>query len=130
MQKIATFFMFSGEHFWEAYEAISYYVSLFDNSSIDDIEFLDPDKKIIKTSYFTLLGQSYMAFDSEIDHKFNFTPSISSFVTFDNESELEKVYKSLSENGLEMMPLGDYGFSKKFGWVQDRFGISWQLCLR
>lgn len=122
--------MFSGERFWKAYEAINYYVSLFDNSSIDNIEFIDPDKKIVKTAYFILLGQQYMAFDSEINHQFNFTPSISSFVTFDNESELEKVYNSLGENGLVMMPLGDYGFSKKFGWVQDRFGISWQLCLR
>lgn len=125
MQKIATFFMFSWEYFGHAYEAINYYVSLFDNSRINEIEFFDEDKKIVKTAHFIILGQQYMAFDSEVDHKFNFTPSISSFVTFDNESELEKVYKSLSENGLEMMPLGDYGFSKKFGWVQDRFGISW-----
>ncbi len=67
-----------------------------------------------------------MAIDS-FGHDFTFTPSISLFVKCDSEEELETLYEKLSEGGEVAMPLDDYGFSTKFGWVQDRFGVSWQL---
>ena len=62
-------------------------------------------------------------------HDFTFTPSISMFVDCDNNIELEDVFNQLSSGGKVLMPLDNYGFSKKFGWVNDRFGVSWQLNL-
>jgi uncharacterized glyoxalase superfamily protein PhnB len=48
-------------------------------------------------------------------------------VDFDSVEDLERAFEALSAGGKVMMPLGDYGFSKRFGWVSDRFGVSWQL---
>ncbi|MDD2286157.1 MAG: VOC family protein [Paludibacter sp.] len=52
------------------------------------------------------------------------------YVECENENELERLFSKLSENGMVMMPLDNYGFSQKFAWVADRFGISWQLNLQ
>jgi predicted 3-demethylubiquinone-9 3-methyltransferase (glyoxalase superfamily) len=64
-----------------------------------------------------------------VKHQFSFTPSFSIFVTCDTEEELDNLYEKLLIDGQALMPLGDYGFSKKFGWLNDRFGVSWQLNL-
>ena len=58
-----------------------------------------------------------------------FTPALSLFVDFDSEAALDSAYKQLAEGGRELMPLDDYGFSRRFGWLDDRFGVSWQLNL-
>jgi len=68
-----------------------------------------------------------MCIDSPSVHEFTFTPSISLFVDCESVEEIEKLYSALSKDGKEFMPLGEYGFSEKFGWCQDRFGVSWQL---
>ena len=83
----------------------------------------------IKVAVFTLCGREYMCSDSPVKHGFTFTPSSSTFVDFDAEADLERVYTTLLEGGQALMPLGDYGFSRRFGWVNDRFGVSWQLNL-
>jgi predicted 3-demethylubiquinone-9 3-methyltransferase (glyoxalase superfamily) len=46
-----------------------------------------------------------------------------------DEAEIDRLYAALAERGTELMPLGDYGFSARFGWINDRFGVSWQLNL-
>lgn len=71
-----------------------------------------------------------MCIDSLPVHNFSFTPSFSIFVTCNSEEELDHLYENLLADGEALMPLGDYGFSKKFGWVNDRFDISWQLNLQ
>jgi len=76
---------------------------------------------------FTLGGAGYRATDSRLDHKFAFTPAVSVFVECESLEELEKAYATLSDGGTELMPLGDYGFSTKFGWTEDLYGVSWQL---
>lgn len=81
----------------------------------------------IKAAVFTLCGREFMCSDSPIKHGFTFTPSSSTFVEFDSVVELERVFGILSEGGQVLMPLGNYGFSQRFGWVNDRFGVSWQL---
>ena len=81
----------------------------------------------IKVAVFTLCGREYMCSDSPIEHEFTFTPSTSTFVEFDSIEELERVYNILSKGGEVLMPIDDYGFSQRFGWVNDRFGVSWQL---
>lgn len=83
----------------------------------------------IKVSVFTLCGREFMCSDSPIKHGFTFTPSSSTFVEFDSVAELERVFRILSDGGQVLMPLGNYGFSQRFGWVNDRFGVSWQLNL-
>jgi predicted 3-demethylubiquinone-9 3-methyltransferase (glyoxalase superfamily) len=83
----------------------------------------------IKVAVFTLCGREFMCSDSPIKHHFSFTPASSTFVEFDAKTELERVFGILSEGGQILMPLDNYGFSQRFGWVNDRFGVSWQLNL-
>ncbi len=83
----------------------------------------------VKRATFTLAGQDFHCIDSPVKHGFTFTPSISLFVECESEAELEEGFRQLSVGGIVLMPIGNYGFSTKFGWVQDRFGLSWQLNL-
>ena len=62
-------------------------------------------------------------------HTFSFTPAFSFFVDCASEEEIRRVYAALAAGGAELMPLGEYGFSRKFGWINDRYGVSWQLNL-
>ena len=81
----------------------------------------------IKLAVFTLCGREFMCSDSPVKHGFTFTPASSTFVEFDSIPELERVFGVLSEGGEVLMPLDNYGFSERFGWINDRFGVSWQL---
>jgi len=63
---------------------------------------------------FTVAGQSVMCTDSFVKHAFTFTPSFSFFVTCESEDEIRRLASALSEDGSELMPLGDYGFSRQF----------------
>jgi predicted 3-demethylubiquinone-9 3-methyltransferase (glyoxalase superfamily) len=83
----------------------------------------------IKVAVFTLCGREFMCSDSPVKHDFSFTPSSSIFVDFDSATELEHAFGILSEGGQVLMPLDNYGFSQRFGWMNDRFGVSWQLNL-
>ena len=83
----------------------------------------------IKVAVFTLCGREFMCSDSPVTHGFSFTPANSTFVDFDSVAELERVFGILAEGGQVLMPLSNYGFSKQFAWVNDRFGVSWQLNL-
>ncbi|WP_440071490.1 VOC family protein [Streptosporangium sp. OZ121] len=128
-QKITTFLMFQGT----AEEALTFYTSLFDDAEILAIARYGPEGPGVEGSVqhatFTLAGREYMAIDSNVQHAFGFTPSISLYVQCESEAEIERLYAALSENGQPLMPLGSYGFSKRFGWTNDRFGVSWQLNL-
>ena len=129
MQKFTTFLMFEGK----AEEAMTFYTTLFKNSSILNITRYDKNgpgaEGTVTHATFSLNGQEFMAIDSAGKHAFTFTPSISIFVNCDDENELDLAYAALTNGGNAMMPLGNYGFSKKFGWVSDKFGVSWQLNL-
>lgn len=125
--KITTFLMFEGK----AEEAITFYMSLFENSEILNIQRYGADEAgpegTIAQAEFTLAGRKYKTIDSPINHAFSFTPAVSLFVESDTEDELERLFKELSKDGEVLMPLDNYGFSTKYGWVNDRFGVSWQL---
>lgn len=128
-QKITTFLMFEGK----AEEAMNFYISLFPGSSIVNIarygkEGPGPEGSVIQ-AVFSLGGQHFMCIDSHVKHQFTFTPSISLFVQCETEEEIDRLFAKLSENGQIMMPLDNYGFSRRFGWCADRFGVSWQLTL-
>ncbi|MNN98231.1 3-demethylubiquinone-9 3-methyltransferase [compost metagenome] len=70
-----------------------------------------------------------MCIDSNVKHGFSFTPAISLYVNFDSEKEIDTVFEKLSQGGNILMPLDVYPFSSKFGWVADRYGVTWQLNL-
>lgn len=126
---ITPFLMFEGD----AEEAMSFYVSLFDGSHIDSILRYRAGEAgsegSIKIASFTLCGRPFYCSDSPIKHDFTFTPSMSLFIELDDESDLDHAFAQLAAGGEELMPLNNYGFSRKFGWVNDRFGVSWQLNL-
>ena len=128
--KIATFLTFQKE---DAEKAMNLYVALFDNSKILEVKRWGkegPGKEgTIMHATFTLNGKSYMCSDSPAIHEWGFTPAVSNFVSCEDVKELEQLFSKLSEGGKVMMPLNNYGFSQKFGWVEDQFGISWQLNL-
>lgn len=114
-----------------AEQAMTFYVSLFPRSEIRHVERWKPGEPgpegSFKRADFTVAGRDMIALDSPVKHEFTFTPAISLFVECESERELDEVYAKLSEGGHVLMPLDNYGFSRKFGWVNDRFGVSWQL---
>jgi predicted 3-demethylubiquinone-9 3-methyltransferase (glyoxalase superfamily) len=116
-----------------AEEAMSFYVSLFGGSEITQVERYGPGEfggeGTVKRATFTLGKQDFICIDSPVKHEFTFTPSISLFVDCESEAELEEVFSRLSDGGVVLMPIDNYGFSTNFGWVKDRFGLSWQLNL-
>ena len=128
-KKITTFLMFEGS----AEEAMTFYMSVFDDAEIISIMRYGADGPgedgSVQQATFSIAGERFMCIDSPMKHEFTFTPSISLFVQCESEEELGRLYAALAENGTELMPLGNYGFSTKFGWVSDRFGVSWQLNL-
>ncbi len=65
--------------------------------------------------------------DSPPVHDFTFTPSVSLFLDLDSDTQHSAVHDLLSHDGVVLMPPDGYGFSRRFSWVQDRFGVSWQL---
>jgi predicted 3-demethylubiquinone-9 3-methyltransferase (glyoxalase superfamily) len=130
MEKVIPFLMFQDG---KAEEAMNFYTSLIEDSEITTIARYGAnesgDEGTIMQATFTLKGQEFMCIDSNIKHGFTFTPSFSIYITCDTEDEIQNLYQSLNEGGQALIPLDDYGFSKKFGWVNDRFGVSWQLNL-
>jgi predicted 3-demethylubiquinone-9 3-methyltransferase (glyoxalase superfamily) len=126
---IRPFLMFEGK----AEEAIRFYVSLFPGAEIHTLEkygAAGPGKEgTVAKALFTVAGQTVQAFDSFVNHGFTFTAAWSFFVDCESEDLQKRLVEKLSEGGNTMMPLGNYGFSKQFAWVSDRFGVSWQLNL-
>ena len=83
----------------------------------------------VMQALFSLKGQEFMCIDSHVDHEFTFTPAFSIYLTCDSEEEIDKIYDQMMQNGTALMPIDNYGFSKKIGWLIDKLGISWQLNL-
>ncbi len=127
MQKITPYLWF--DH--QAETAINFYVSLFQNSKINSIHPFKSDRPEydgeVLTMDFQLEGQRFMALNG--GPAFTFSPAVSFFVFCDTEEEINRLWQKLTENGTEMMALDRYPFSERYGWIQDRFGISWQLIL-
>jgi predicted 3-demethylubiquinone-9 3-methyltransferase (glyoxalase superfamily) len=127
--RIKTFLMFEGM----AEDAMNFYLSLFEDAKIVSIIRYGPGEAgvegTVMKAVFELAGQEFMCIDSPVKHAFTFTPSISLFVDFENDAQISETFAKLSEDGQILMPLGEYPFSPKYGWVADKFGVSWQLNL-
>lgn len=118
--------MFTGS----AKEAMELYIKSF-NGKILAEQLYPPDHPTqagqVLHATFQLGEQRFSCIDSLDVHDFSFTPSMSIFVEMNAATDLENVFKTLSEDGNVLMPVGNYGFSEKFVWFNDRFGVSWQL---
>jgi predicted 3-demethylubiquinone-9 3-methyltransferase (glyoxalase superfamily) len=126
---VTPFLMFEGQ----AESAMNFYVSLFDDGKVLDITRYGPqgpgtEGSVMKAS-FSIAGQRIICIDSAMKHEFSFTPSFSLFVACESETQIRRLATTLAEGGGELMPLNNYGFSRLFAWVNDRFGVSWQLIL-
>ncbi len=119
MQKITPFLWFDDQ----AEEAINFYVSIFKDSKMVNAN-RGPDDKLF-TATFQLEGQEFMALNG--GPQFKFTPAVSFFVTCETTAEIDELWQKLSEAGSVLMPLDTYPFSEKFGWLADKYGLSWQL---
>lgn len=116
-----------------AEEAMNFYITLFSESKIVEIEKYGAHEAgpegSVKRASFLLDDREFICIDSPVKHNFSFTPSVSIFVECESLAEAQTLYKKLSLDGSVLMPLDDYGFSKQFAWVTDRFGVSWQINL-
>lgn len=130
MEKVTPFLMFQDGN---AEEAMNFYISIIEDSEITSIVRYGAnetgDEGTVREATFSLKGQEFMCIDSNVKHQFSFTPSFSLYIICDTEEEINDLYQKLIEGGQALMPIGDYGFSRKFGWLNDRFGVSWQLNL-
>jgi predicted 3-demethylubiquinone-9 3-methyltransferase (glyoxalase superfamily) len=109
----------------EAKEAAEFYVSVFDNSRINSITTIHNPSGDAETVAFQIMGYDFMAISAGPYTKIN--PSISFHVKCATVEEVDRIWEKLSVGGMALMELGEYPFSKRYGWIQDRFGVSWQV---
>ena len=118
-------------HLWfdkEAKEAAHFYTSVFSDSKITNVMTLrDTPSGDCDVVSFEIAGQSFMAISAGPLFKFN--PSVSFIISVDKKEDVDALWEKLSEGGEALMPLDSYPFSERFGWIQDKFGVSWQLIL-
>lgn len=123
-------------HLWydkEAKEAAEFYVSTFGrNSKISEASTMeDTPSGSVEIVSFDIWGYTFSAISAGPLFKFN--PSISFMVNFDPSQDedarqrIDQVWAALSEGGKALMPLDQYPFSERFGWVEDKYGLTWQL---
>lgn len=132
MQDISTCFWFdsNGE------EAVDFYTSIFKNAKKHAVARYTKSaesqtgKKAgdVMTVEFEIGGRRFLALNG--GPVFKISPSISLSYPCQSEEEINYLWRKLFDGGIEMMPLGAYPFSERYGWIQDKFGISWQLNLQ
>lgn len=124
MQKIIPHFWYD----WEALEAATLYVSLFEQSSINSTQVLtDTASANNMIVDFTLAGMNFNAISAGPYFKLN--PSASLMVSCKDKEDLDRLYAALSPGGKVLMPLDIYPFSPWYVWFEDKYGLSWQLIL-
>ena len=116
-------------HLWfdnNAGEAAKFYTSVFKNSKIKNMTTLhNTPSGTVEIFTVQLLGQEFTLISA--GPYFKFTPAVSFFVGYSTKEEVDALWKNLVEGGSALMELGEYPFSEKYGWVQDRYGVSWQV---
>ena len=100
-----------------AQQAAQFYCSVFQNARILQ------ENPMVTT--YELSGTKFMGLNG--GPKYQVTPAVSYFVYCGSESEISRLFASLSEGGSVLMPLGKYDWAEKYAWVIDQFGVNWQL---
>jgi predicted 3-demethylubiquinone-9 3-methyltransferase (glyoxalase superfamily) len=113
--------------------ALELYADVFDDFEMISIAHYGsgdagPDGTVM-AAQFRLAGAEFGCADSPIDHAWGFTPAISLWIDCDDAEEQTRIFDRLAAGGQVFMPLDDYGFSTRFGWVGDAHGVTWQLNL-
>jgi predicted 3-demethylubiquinone-9 3-methyltransferase (glyoxalase superfamily) len=139
-QKLTTFLAFPKD----AEEAITFYTSLFEDGAV--LQTIraragEPGwaEGTLQHAVFTLAGQQFMCINIPqpgargADHapwsSFSFSPAMAIYVQCGTDEEFDRLYAGLSGKGEVLMPVDSYGFSSKFAWVNDRYGVSWRINL-
>jgi predicted 3-demethylubiquinone-9 3-methyltransferase (glyoxalase superfamily) len=116
-------------HLWfdtQAKEAAAFYTTLFKNSKVKNVTTItDTPSGDCDIVTFDLAGQAFMAISA--GPYFTLNPSISLFVVFDSADEIKTAWDALIQGGKELMPFDTYPWAHKYGWLQDKYGLSWQL---
>ena len=116
-------------HLWfdkEAKEAAKFYTSVFEDSKINNTTTLhNTPSGTVDVVTMELLGQEFTLIGAGPLFKFN--PSVSFLVACKTKNEVDALWEKLSEGGMALMELGEYPFSERYGWVQDKYGLSWQI---
>jgi predicted 3-demethylubiquinone-9 3-methyltransferase (glyoxalase superfamily) len=112
--RVQPFLMFEGD----AEAAMNFYISLFPDGKIVDLVRYGPQEQgaegTVKWAVFSIAGQRVMCIDSPVKHAFGFTPAFSLFVECESDEAIDRLAPALSELGSVLMPLGEYGFSRRF----------------
>jgi predicted 3-demethylubiquinone-9 3-methyltransferase (glyoxalase superfamily) len=115
MQKITPFLWFNGQ----AEEAVNFYVSIFKNSKMGNIQRYGDagpgPKGSVMSATFQLEGQDFYALNG--GPQFSFTPAISFFVNCETQQDVDELWEKLSQGGEK----------GRCGWLKDKFGLSWQI---
>lgn len=118
-------------HLWfdtKAVEAAEFYTSIFPDSQVNKVSTLhgtpSGDCDVVT---FSLMGHDFQAISA--GPYFTFNPSISFMVSLQSAEIIDQVWEQLMAGGKALMPLDTYSFAKKYGWVQDKYGLTWQLTL-
>ncbi|PBB65351.1 hypothetical protein CK228_28075 [Mesorhizobium sp. WSM4312] len=129
MTIVTPFLMFEGK----AEEAMALYCDTIPGSSILDITRYgageDGPEGTLKLARASIAGRDVMVFNSPVHHAFGFTPSVSFYVDCSSLEELDRIVDALAKEGGFLMPPDNYGFSRRFACLNDRFGVSWQVNL-
>jgi predicted 3-demethylubiquinone-9 3-methyltransferase (glyoxalase superfamily) len=116
-------------HLWfdtQAREAAGFYTSIFKDSEIKTVTTLsNTPSGAVDVLTIMLMGQEFMLISAGPLFKFN--PSVSFLVACATRDEIDAMWEGLSSGGTALMELGAYQFSRRYGWVQDRYGLSWQI---
>ena len=112
---------------------MNFYTSVFTDAQILKISrYKENDKETtgsIKRGIFSINKKRILCSDTSLEHNWKFTPAMSLYIECGSKEEIIELFTQLSKNGEIFMPLDNYGFSRQFGWVADKFGVSWQLNL-
>lgn len=124
---IATHLIFAGS----GLDAIELYSATFPQFVVSSMELYGPNESGVEGSVkrvdAALSGHRLIIVDSSVKHAFTFTPAISLLVDCESADEVDTYFAALAIDGQALMPVDAYGFSRRFGWCTDRFGVSWQL---
>ncbi|HEY1247474.1 MAG TPA: VOC family protein, partial [Nitrososphaera sp.] len=110
----------------EAKEAAKFYTSIFQDSKVMNTSMLhNTPSGSVDIVTIELAGQEFMLLSAGPLFKFN--PSVSFLISCQIKEEVDTFWEKLSEGGLPLMPLDKYPFSERYGWIQDKYGLSWQV---